>query len=301
MPEPGAERSLTRDELRALRRKEGVDADTVTRWMDQTRGLAAPEAGEHGELAANGCGWVVGLGGPSKRGSPRLFRCFALSGGTIALGTALSGSPGLGHSVLALIALSLAPMASLGLACYVGARRRLRRQLAAARLWSGRDQIAPGTLVRMRGVVAAQPTVPSLFRGVPAVLFRNTVAVAEETRGIDFLLEVPGAQVKVAVRRAMLLDRPRRIGHPPVCGPVYPGARRLQPDTVSYVPLMSRLLSPRESSIGPGDEVEVCGVLDHEPARDGAGPFDRHIATDLVIRAVDRGLLLVRKLPPAPR
>jgi len=126
---------------------------------------------------------------------------------------------------------------------------------------------------------------------------------ADETRGIDFLLELAGGQrMKVCVRGAILLDPPRRTRDPPACGPV---SVEIMPDGSN---LPSRLRSDRlrwprrwpparyEASVGPGDLVEVCGLIHHEHSLDATGAFDRHIAVEPVLRAGVSTPLLVRIL-----
>jgi hypothetical protein len=82
-------------------------------------------------------------------------------------------------------------------------RVRLRGQFELAERVVSLDDAPSGTLVRVTGTIGPQATVPTLFRGVPAVLFRNRVASADETRGQDFLLDLDqGGQAKVAVRRS---------------------------------------------------------------------------------------------------
>src|SRR5262249_58591868 len=98
---------------------------------------------------------------------------------------------------------------------------------------------------------------------------------ADDRRGLAFLLVLDnGEQAKVAVRGSFLLDRLERPREPPACGPVSPEALMSDPDAFgrNYVlrsdmlrrdPLFPRLLGRYESSVGPGDRIEVCGVVRH--------------------------------------
>lgn len=291
--------ALTRAELRRLRRGE-LDAAAVTRWMERTRGLAAPDAGDHVDLVANGCGWVLGLGGPARRRQPRFWRAFDRCGVVIALGPVWAQYLGV-NSMAGVLALGVAPFAGAAVVAYLVARGRIERQRAAAQRPSRLGEVPAGTLVTVTGVVAPQPTVPSLFGGVPAVLFRNRVGPADETRGLDFLVHHSGGEeVRIRVRGALFLDRPRPIRRPPACGPVSygfgDGQMRLRSDAMTGTRLWRRPLARRESSIGPGDSVEVCGFLHRLPARDGAASFDRQIPIELVLQGGHLPLL-VRRAP----
>ena len=184
-------------------------------------------------------------------------------------------------------------------------RDGLRRRLARAVRPGCLAEIEPGRLVRLTGVIAPQPTVPTLFRGIPAVLFRNRLGGADETRGIDFLLDVDGGgQATICVRQALFLDRPTRTREPPACGPVGIEAfgegrrHRLRSVLVIEPSLFLRLSRParHESAVAPGDRIEVFGFLHQEAAPDTAGAFDRHVPVRFAVRAGAQLPLVVRRI-----
>jgi hypothetical protein len=278
------------------------EAAAVTAWMEQTRGLVAPDPPGEGDLVPNGTGWLVGLGGPGRRTHPRLSRWIGGVGGLAAMGGAWMHLFRLPDSVPLFLAVSVAPvlviLAGYELSVWRAVRRWLPPRAAGRRL----AELVTGTPVRLTGVVASQPTVPSLFRGIPAVLFRNRVAGADETRGIDFDLDLDdGQRLRVSVRNALLLDRPRRTREPLACGPISieatpGGARRLQPAPPSGPGWWSRFLSlfRRESHVGPGDRVEVWGILDHEPVPQAGLTPDRRLPSRFVLRAGNKRPVIVR-------
>jgi hypothetical protein len=302
-PAPPPLRPLDRVQRERLRRGE-LDADVVTAWMERTRGLAAPPAPPTGELAPNGCGWLLGVGSPEYRFYPRFWQWSrALSGGFPGIATALGSEMGI-HSIPALIAMGVAPMIALLSASSLCGRTVLGRRWSQASRPARLAEVRPGTLVRVAGVVAEQPTVSTLFRGIPAVLFRNRIGGADETRGIDFVLDLPGGErVQIRARSAALLDTPRVTHEPPACGPVAPelwgrgGALRLRSTLMTGDRVLVRAWRRGESSVGPGDQIEVCGVLDHEEAPDRASAFDRHFPVAVVIRSTGAVPLLVRSAP----
>jgi hypothetical protein len=177
-------------------------------------------------------------------------------------------------------------------------RARVKRQLERAGRVASLADVPDGTLVRVCGTIPPQPTVPTLFRGVPAVLFRNRMGLADETRGLDFLLGLDdGGQAKVAVRGGFLLERPRRTREPPACGPVSAdlegGGYVLRSDLLRDPPLFSYLVARYESSVGPGDRVEVCGVVHHVLAPELRSL--REVPTRPVLGAGEETPLLVRR------
>jgi hypothetical protein len=182
--------------------------------------------------------------------------------------------------------------------------RPIRRQLANAERFHPDSPRQSGQVVRVEGVVAAQPTVPTLFAGKPAVLFRNCVDHADETRGIDFWLDVGGGhRVKVLVYDALLLERPRRFRGTPACGPVSShtddGNRQRVRSDLCYPPRMwHRLLEPRlyESAICPGDRIDVTGVVHHQADPGGAAGPSRRVPLQAVIAGGPGLHVLVRKL-----
>src|SRR5262249_38659777 len=118
-----------------------------------------------------------------------------------------------------------AGMGAAGIALFAGTSTVLslkpRRQLRLARPLGRLADVPDGTLVRVVRLIPPQPTARTLLRGPPAVRFRNRIGEAEETRGLDFLLDLDGGeQARVDVRRAFLLEQPTRTREPPACGPV---------------------------------------------------------------------------------
>jgi hypothetical protein len=187
----------------------------------------------------------------------------------------------------------------MGVAVGFAARRWLTtRKLASwkkrAHVLATGDDIPDGTLVRVIGEIVEQATIATLFQGRPAVLFRSQVGDADETRGIDFEVQVDGqTRVKVDVRDALLLDELTEIDQPPVCGPVSAltvkkGPPRLHSDFWSPPPFLARFHRLRESLLAPGDTVEVLGFYERAPAPDPAFIFG---TTDvpLQIRRVSSG------------
>jgi hypothetical protein len=128
---------------------------------------------------------------------------------------------------------------------------------------------------------------------------------ADETRGLDFLLALDnGEQAKVAVRGSFLVERPKRTHEPPACGPVSPEAVMSSPDSLGRHhilrsdmlrsdPLFPRLLGRYESSVGPGDRIEVCGVVRQVLAPELRSL--REVPTRPVLGAGEETPLLVRR------
>lgn len=265
--------------------------------IDRTAGLLAPAARLEGELVPNGVGWRLGEGGPTRRLFPRLLRWSFWWGALGYVGSNGASFLGLSPDLAFLVGL-------LHFTAYLGAVR-LAAELRVRRLWRAPRAERPsdwpsGTAVRLTGVVAPAATVPSLFRGTPAVLFKSATGFAQRTQGIDFDLDLEGGQrARICVRRALLVDRATRTSEPPACGPVTAHEHRLASALFTGPSLWGRLFGPGrryEAAVGPGDRVEVWGVLHHEPAPDALAPFARQMPTRPVLRAPTRGLLLVRRL-----
>jgi hypothetical protein len=299
---PALTEPLSRKELARFRRGE-LDPAILTHWMEQTRGLAAPDAPATGALTPNGTGWLVGAGSVTRRIHPRLARWVARSACLAAMGPTWVNLLELPPVFPVVLAMGLALPGALFGAGRLLAHAAMARRLSEAAEITRLAGLPHGTVVRVAGRVAARATVPTLFRGVPAVLFRNQAGGADETRGIDFSLELAdGQRVEIAVRQALLLDRPRVTREPPACGPVSADlwdrddVLRLGSDLLRRPSLWSRVFGRtlRESSIGPGDRVEICGVLHHEAAPDAVSPFDRHVPVGFVLRASPGMPLLVR-------
>jgi hypothetical protein len=177
-------------------------------------------------------------------------------------------------------------------------RARVKRQLERAPQVGSLADVPDGAVVRVCGTIPSQPTVPTIFRGVPAVLFRNRMGLADETRGLDFFLALDnGENPKVAVRGGFLLEPPTRTREPPACGPVSPeiddGGYILRSDMLRDPPLFSYLIARYESSVGLGDRVEVCGVVHHVLAPELRSL--REVPTRPVLGASEETLLLVRR------
>ena len=210
---------LSRGEIRRLRRGELGPAETAA-WMQRTRGLTAPDPPAEGDLPANGTGWLLGVNPVGGRLHPRLTLAVSCCAGGGALLAKLADLVAFHRPplIVAMLLGALIPLVSVGV-FELGVRYALQRHLARAARPVCLGDVAPGSLVCLTGVVTIQPSVPTLFRGVPAVLFRNCVDSADEMRGMDFDVEVEGGQqARVCVRRAFLLDRPTRARQAPACG-----------------------------------------------------------------------------------
>jgi hypothetical protein len=313
MPGPEADDSAALESARPLTRwdvarlhRHKLDPAMVQAWMERARRLNAPWAPPGVELVPNHTGWLLGVGSLLSQRTRRLSVFTGSLFGYLAAASAVNLVYGLNfHTGGLLVAtastgvmtamLSLGPGRSL---------RRARRRLVASEPVHALDGVPPGRPVRLIGVVAEQPTVPALFSGRPAVLFRNRIEDADEVRGIDFTLVLDSGQsVKVRVFDALLLDRPRRIRTPAACGPVSVQQSdgkpmRLQSDLTDPPRLLYRVREPRryESSIGPGDRVEVWGLLKQEAAPDGQAAPGRGVPMRTTVSAGPDVHLLVRKV-----
>jgi hypothetical protein len=304
---PVGPRPISPSDLVRLRRGE-LDPNAVADLAARAAGLSAPAAPPEGDLVPNGSGWLIGTGERRRQLYPELNRradpwerflpLFTGPGMSLsfAVHSRLLGALAVGIPILVLLASAIVP------------RRKVRRQLQRAERADRLASVPEGTLVRVTGTIGSQAAVPTLFRGIPAVLFRNRIATAHETRGLDFFLDLDeGGQARVAVRRAFLLDAPTRTREPPACGPVSAHSvgryQELRSDLFAGVwasdlealsslrPLVGRY----ESSVGPGDRVEVCGVVRHVPAPDVEARFLRVPPMRSVIEAGEDLPLLVRR------
>lgn len=264
----------------------------------RTEGLVAPKPPPAGALTPNGTGWLIGVGSVGRRVRPRLWRWVDRSGALAGFGPWLAYLLSLDRpGILAVLGLGAVPPLAVLAAARLFVRTSLDRRMDAAEPLD-LARTPPGRFVRVRGHIAEQATAPTLFRGVPAVLFRNRIGAADETRGLDFVLETAGGRLKIGARDAILLDEPRRTREPPACGPVHCdpwadgtltsyAARLCSSIFVAPSPLL-QLMSHRrfESSVAPGDEVEVFGILHHEAdPDDAAGSFAREVPVSRVLRA----------------
>lgn len=271
--------------------------------LRQSRGLSAPAPPRSGALVANETGWLLGVGGPVRRSFPRLVRWGGRAGGLVAAGPLWAELLGIRPGILGLLALGMSPLALFWAGLWMFGlprlRLRLRRTPQVARLADARV----GSFMRVAGVVAAQPCITSLFRGLPAVLFRNQAGGADEIRGVDFHLDLAsGERVTISVRGALLLDRPRRTRRPPACGRLSvetlpSGFARLRSEALSPASFWSwaRAMGQRESAIAPGDQIEVCGVLDRQVDPAGDAPPGRQPPMRYLLRGDDEMPLLVRR------
>jgi hypothetical protein len=314
MPGPEADDSAALESARPLTRRDvarlhrhKLDPAMVQAWMERARRLDAPWAPPGVELVPNHTGWLLGVGSVLSQRTRRLSAFTGSLFGYLAATSAMNLIYGLHfHTVGLLVATASTGLMTAMLSLGPGRSfRRARRLLVASEPVHALDGVPPGRPVRLTGVVAEQPTVPALFSGRPAVLFRNRIEDADEVRGIDFTLVLDSGQsVKVRVFDALLLDRPRRIRAPAACGPVSvqqsDGSKpmRLQSDVTASPPLRYRVQEPRryESSIGPGDRVEVWGLLKQETAPDGQAAPGRGVPMRTTVSAGPDLHLLVRKL-----
>jgi hypothetical protein len=286
--------AISESDLFRLRRGQ-LDPNARAALTARAGGLAAPDPPTEGDLVPNGSGWLIGVGGRTRQLYPDLPRLFDRP---FLLGYPLVWAAFFAHTLLGRLCWIIGahvPIAGAFLIPYM----RLRRQLRRAHLASGLAEMPAGTLVRVVGTVAPQATVRTLFRGVPAVLFRNRITVADETRGLDFLLDLDGGErVKVVVRRAFLLESPTRTREPPDCGPVSAHSvdrRWVLRSDLFQDPGRDSLARRYESSIGPGDRIEVCGVVCQIRAPDLEGGLLRVPPMRHVLAAGEDLPLLVRR------
>jgi hypothetical protein len=248
-----------------------ADPQTVAAWLARADRIKAPSPPAEGPLVANETGWLLARGDLHERLWPGFVQWTAGGSATFAVvaslfrGTIrrlLRSSP-----LIALVAVGLGVGVGLGLRHLltslklIGWRKRARPLAAGA-------EVPDGTLVCVVGEIMAQATVATLFLGLPAVLFRNQVGAADETRGIDFQVGVDGdTRVMIDVREAVLLDEPNRIAQAPACGPVSAlsgkkDQKRLSSDLFSPPPFLARFQRRHESRVAPGDRVEIIGYLE---------------------------------------
>lgn len=244
-----------------------ADPETVRQWLERADRITAPFPPPEGPLVANGTGWLLARGELHTRLWPEFDRWFGNGSVLGALAIAVARSVFKFSWSVGILAVGL------GVATGFGVRHLLtslklagwrRHAQAPAQL----HELADGTLVRVTGSIVPQATVATLFRGRPAVLFRNQLGEVDETRGIDFQVQLDdGTRLTVDVRAALLLEPPSLVRTPPACGPVSVLAPRKEParlhsDLLSPPSLWSRLHRRHESSVQPGDLVEIIGYLD---------------------------------------
>ena len=275
-------------------------APPVANLAPRTVGLCSPAAPPEGDLVPSASGWLIGTGPPRQQLYPVFSRRADHSLLAASLYVGVVGFVGLPTGALVGGVILAAPLLAVIAGIEIVPRLRLRRQFELAQRFASLDGAPSGSLVRVAGTIAPQATVPTLFRGVPAVLFRNRIANADETRGHDFLLDLDhGEQVKVAVRRSFLLEPPTRTREPPACGPVsdhvVDGRQALQSDLLVRHSVGS-WKRRYESSVGPGDRVEICGIVEHvlDPALESRSPREAPIRP--VLMADEKTPLLVRRV-----
>jgi hypothetical protein len=281
----------------------GAGAGLLVGWA-RSAGLRAPAAPVEGALAPNATGYLLAVGPSSHRLYPELA-LYARWSPALTLPTVaaipflLVPAPygPLGVALLSALVCWL-PWAGLGMV----ARARLGRHLARAPLVSASRPARAGQRIRLEGTVAEQPTVPALFTGRPVVLATSDYAGVVETRGIDFDVRLPdGELVHVPARDALLVGRARRVAGAPSCGPLAlsleGGQPRFASALLSAQGWLGRLLrfSARELTLSPGDAVELCGTLEHQPDPRGQHGFRRQPPLRPVMRPSGEVPVLVRK------
>jgi hypothetical protein len=314
VPPPAATPLPARSDWQALTRPApppGLPVQVVSDWMKRTAGLSAPRAPRQGDLEPNGTGWVIGLGSVRRRMFPRAAMAVDRSGLLAPMAPAVSHYLGFGNELLPFLGVMAAVVAVPFAVLELWARLAGRRERARARSIDRPDAVESGSHVTFRATVCEQPTVPTLGGGAGSVLFRNRLLGTDETRGIDFWVELPGGQhVKVSARDAILLDHPAAIENPPACGPVWLGVAargervytRLQPEPPPAPPRWHRLLRPqlRESALLPGQSLQLWGILDREPAPDGERGPGRTTPLRTILRARKGVHLYLRSLSTGP-
>jgi hypothetical protein len=295
----GGAESPPATQLTARGRSWELEPNVVANLAARAVGLNSPAAPPEGDLVPRATGWLIGTGPPRQQLYPVFSRRSQVVLGLMCLAVTVVQYAGLLESWLVGGLVFGAPLMGALTCLEIVPRARLRWQLEKARRVASLADAPRGTLVRVTGTIAQQATVPTLFRGVPAVLFRNRVSSGDQTRGQDFLVDLDqGEQAKVAARRAFLLDPPTRTREPPACGPVsedqVDGRVVLQPDLRFRRSLRSGKRR-YESSVGPGDRVEVCGIVEHvlDPALENPSPREPPLRA--VLMADGKTPLLVRR------
>jgi hypothetical protein len=272
--------------------------DVVANLAARAAGLSSPPSPTEGDLVPSATGWLIGRGPPGEQLYPTFIRwanrCFY----STYLASVVVQLPVWHPSVLVGGLILGLPLVGALASMAIVPRARLRRQFKRAVQADSLADVPRGTLVRVTGTIAAGATVPTLFRGVPAVLFRNRISSVDETRGQDFLLDLHhGEQAKVAARRSYLLDAPKRTDEPPACGPVRPyrveNHYELRSDLFVHSWFRSRE-GRYESSVGPGDRVEVCGIVEHVLDPTMENPSPRQPPMRPVLMGDEKTPLLVR-------
>jgi hypothetical protein len=155
-------------------------------------GLEAPRAPSEGELAPNRTGWLVGLGDLRGRLHPRFTRFLhAATGAAFGYATVANAFDFLTNDPERWTTLGLIPGAVAPLLLYrAWTAIRAARERRRATTLDDPGQVQSGTHVHLRGTIIGQPAIASLVVGQVAVLYRNRVMGWNETRGIDFWVEL---------------------------------------------------------------------------------------------------------------
>jgi hypothetical protein len=167
--------------------------------------------------------------------------------------------------------------------------RRRRYWLPTAQL----DGVAPGTPVRVRGIVEATgEAYLDSGSGMTAVFSRTVFAHAgaglrEEIRGVPFDVRLlGGGAVRLDPATLLLLDPPRRL-------------ERFTPEVQAAVGRKRPGLfrdQYRQSRLAPGDAVEALGYLARDVHPDGAAAPGRGVPLVHSLAPAQDGHVLVRKL-----
>jgi hypothetical protein len=268
-------------------------------------------APESGPLAPVAHGWIL-----RRVERARMWRLLPPGPRGALVGTATASAAGVGLALLvgqqspalfpwafaaAVVPLLFAPLL---------AERRLERLLADERaLARALATCRRGDVVKVRGRVRPGPTFESagLRRASVLASYAGRVAYATgaltdgvewpwfETRGIDFTLDLASGETALVRVRDLYL-----MPHPPETRSLFwSAALRMLPSPLRR---LGRSLGQGavnetilgETNLGPGDAVEVLGVLDHEvsSAADAAGRGARLVP---VLRAGTLTPLLVRR------
>jgi hypothetical protein len=189
------------------------------------------------------------------------------------------------------------------------AERRLRRLAAESPYTRSLAERQRGQVVKVEGVVRAGPTFESagLRQRVVLACYAGTVTYVtghitdgldrpwHETRGIDFVVELPsGESVAVRSRGAYLVPQPpetRRLFWGRNMQALPSPLRRLA-RADRYSAVTETIFG--ESNLRPGERVEVVGTLDHEVSPQAAAA-GRGARLHPVLKATGMTPLLVRR------
>lgn len=203
---------------------------------------------------------------------------------------------------------------------------RTARALAQRRAFARPLTVAlrPGCVVKVRGRIEASEPFSAALSGAPVVVARyldnrRTWPKRDETRAIDFALRPEGSDaqpIRISARDVALVDRPRgkfpyTESHPrgPQRTPLLLSPMMLLPENMAaavgmtmgaglglWIGITANRARARcaEARVGPGDEVEVVGIVDEEVDVAGRPTLGRDLPMRTVIRAAPGMPLLVR-------